>query len=456
MRRQLSVLRWVAMAVLMVAACKEDPTSSLLNGFSRLELEFSYREVVIGDSVFTYVIERDDQGNPLPPTASVTSGCTGGVASVGSANAAPQLRTAFYVKGLTYGVSCVVASAGGRVDTMQIATFPLGVRVTGQDTVVSGTSGQYTHTYFDARFLTVTGVPNPTWTTTDANKATVTATGLTSGFDPGPVTVRTTGPGSPAGGVVGNKIVFVDPRAFTGTVAGAFSGGLPGDTVIFVVGGAARKFNQIGADSINLMGAVPAGAVNPSFNFTFVPTFITRLTPDSAYVIVPPTGKAGAMDLVLSRRDSSKVAEKATFTSPSAAAYDPYDPADDAPGGGFTITQDGEYFVTLSGQCVQGVAAAPGADCDDFITFTNSLARPDTLQIAVQWVPAGADIDLITCSATCGSPFNFSGATGANPERISPPGLIVPASTTRMIYLNNWENTGVPRQLVRIRVKGIG
>jgi hypothetical protein len=462
MRNQLSVLRWVAMAVLMVAACKEDPTGSLLSGFTRLELEFSYREVIIGDSVLTYALERDDQGNPLPPTASISTACTGGVASVRSANAAPQLRTAFFVKGLAYGTSCVLASAGGKVDTMQIATFPLGVRVTGPDTVTSGATGTYTHTYFNALQAATTVPVAPTWGSTDTNIATISAAGVVGGFDPGVATVRATGPGSgnittpaPActGCVRGTKVVFVNPRPFVGTVSGAGGGadGSPGDTVILVRDPGASVFNT----------SVAADSARVTFNFTFVPTFVARRVADSMYIVVPPTNKVGAMDLVVGRRvPATRIAEKTNFVSPSASSADRYDPANDAPAGGFTITANGDYYVSMGGVCapdpILGFGVGVNADCDDFITIQNTSGVTRSVTVNLRWVPSGADLDFYFCSSVCFDFSDFLGGafTANNPEQNATPRSITAGSSIQL-WINNFDSHGIARQLLRVRVSGL-
>ena len=69
----------VAAALALAGSCKEDPTSSLRGGANRVELEFTYREVVIGDSVRVTAAVKDAQNNPI--AAPITSSCDSSAAA---------------------------------------------------------------------------------------------------------------------------------------------------------------------------------------------------------------------------------------------------------------------------------------------------------------------------------------------------------------------------------------
>src|SRR5439155_25182037 len=117
MRRLLFGFAGVVLAAALAGSCKEDPTASLAGGVAGVKFEYEYREITISDSFRTFAVEFEQAGNPLPPSATVTS-CSN-IAAIASASDAPKVRTAFYIKAKTYGSACVVAAAGRFADTMQ-------------------------------------------------------------------------------------------------------------------------------------------------------------------------------------------------------------------------------------------------------------------------------------------------------------------------------------------------
>jgi hypothetical protein len=136
---------------------------------------------------------------------------------------APQMRAGFFVKGLTYGTSCVIAEAGALSDTMQVATFPDRVLVTsGPSSIVSGTTGTYTFDYVDRGGASVAGVPAATWSLADTTFGVITpAAGVLTGRDSGLATVKVNGVGSGPDGVAAQTGVLVVPAAFTSAVTPA-------------------------------------------------------------------------------------------------------------------------------------------------------------------------------------------------------------------------------------------
>jgi len=405
-----------------------------------VKFEYAYREITISDSFRTFAVEFDQAGNPLPPSATVTS-CSN-IAAIASASDAPKVRTAFYIKAKTYGSACVVAAAGRFADTMQVATFPRAIRVSGRDTVVSGASNQYTFAYFDAANADVTaqGVPAPAWSVDSTKRGVPTQAGVLSGFDPGIVRLTAAfpvGPGSDT--LTDTKPVFVDPRPFSGTVAG--TSGAPTDTVMLLRDAAATRFNQ---DT----------SLHATFDFTRTPTFVARKTADSLYVIVPPLGKTGPSDLVIVRVDNNKVAEKVSFNSTTASLLDHYDRASDDPTTAPAITANGDHYITLSGICKKGVATLPADDCDDYFKVTNATAASVTVSVQLNW-SAGPDIDLYGLDDAltfCKIDANCAGATTNNPEKVS---FAIPSGKTYFIYVNLFDAAGTTATLARVRVSGL-
>ena len=444
MRRLFFGFAGAVLAAALAGSCKEDPTASLAGGVAGVKFEYAYREITISDSFRTFAVEFDPAGNPLPPSATVTS-CSNAVAAIAPASDAPKVRTAFYIKAKTYGSTCVVVAAGRFADTMQVATFPRAIRVSGRDTVVSGASNQYTFAYFDAANADVTaqGVPAPGWRVDSTKRGVPTQAGVLSGFDPGIVRLTAAfpvGPGSDT--LTDTKPVFVDPRPFSGTAAG--TSGAPTDTVRFLRDAAATRFNQ---DT----------SLHATFDFTRTPTFVARKTLDSLYVIVPPLGATAPSDLVIVRVDNNKVAEKVTFTSTTTSLLDRYDRASDDPTTAPAITANGDYYITLSGICKKGVVTLPADDCDDFFKVTNATAASVTVSVQLDW-SAGPDLDLyglddaLKFCLVDGPPKVCPGATTSDPEKVS---IAIPAGKTYFIYVNLFDAAGTPATVARLRVSGL-
>jgi hypothetical protein len=294
MKRQIYGLLGMVAIVALGGACKDDPLADTGGSPSRLDLEFAYREVIIGDSVRTFAIERDALNTPLPPTATIRS-CTPAVATVATVSDAPQQRTGFFVKGLTYGTTCVIAEAGVFSDTMQVATFPARLLITsGPDTIVSGTSGAYTFQYVDRGGAAVAGVPAATWSVADTTFGVVTAAGgVVSGRDSGLVTLAVAGIGSPPQGLGAQRGVLVVPAPFTSTITPNPAD--PGQTV---------KVSR---------GAGPVFDANTTLNFSgALQVFVTgSLTADSVKVAIPDLANGGALTVAMGRMGPGDVVQHA-------------------------------------------------------------------------------------------------------------------------------------------------
>jgi hypothetical protein len=426
------------------AGCKKDPTADLAGKGARLSLEFSYREVIIADSVRTFAAVYDGVNSPVLMAITLRSLNTA-IATVSTVSDAPLPRQGFLIHGISYGTTKIVAEGGGFSDTMDVATFPASIQVFGRDSVISGFTRQYTYAYFAADNTDVTsqGIPAPKWRTNDTNKGTTTQTGLLSGFDPGVVTITAVSPRGPGtDSIRASRPVFVDPRPFRGTTSSLT--GVPTDTVRFFRDVTAPRFNQ---DS----GAT-AAALKVTFKFIAIPTFIARRTADSLYVIVPPIGEVGPSDLVITRVDSVKTSEKVTFTSSTASLLDHYDPASDDPATAAAITANGDYYMVLHGTCKDGAVTSPGDDCDDFFAVTNTTAAALPVRVVASWLSA-SDVDIAWCrNAGCTSITFGGGATAANPETSN---VSIPAGATWYLWLNLFNPAGTKSSFVRVRVSGL-
>jgi len=292
MKREIYRLLGVVAIAALGAACKKDPLADTGGSPSRLDLQFAYREVIIGDSLRTFAVESDALNTPLPPTATVRS-CGTAIATVAPVSDAPQQRTGFFVKALTYGTTCVIADAGVLSDTMQVATFPARIVLTsGPDTILSGTSGNYTFRFEDRGGAAVAGVPAPEWSVTDTTFGVITAAGgVLTGRDTGLSTVKVAGIGSPPEGLGAQKGVLVIPAPFTSTITPNPAD--PGQTV---------KVTR---------GAGPVFDANTTLGFSgALQVFVAgSLTPDSVKVAIPDLAAGGALSVAMGRLGAGEVTQ---------------------------------------------------------------------------------------------------------------------------------------------------
>ncbi|HEY3279197.1 MAG TPA: Ig-like domain-containing protein [Gemmatimonadales bacterium] len=435
MHRGIYGLLGVAAALGLAVSCKDDPTSTLRGGPALLTLEFDYREVVIRDSVKVTAVVRDGQNNPLPVpiTVLIPSSCTAGIASVAPTPAAPLPITAFFLKGLAYGTTCVVAQSSGLSDTMRVATFPARISITGPDTVQSGSTVTFIATYFDALGNPLAGLPAPTWSSTDANVASVTATGDVSGKAPGQVRVEVVGVGSPEAGVTFGRTFVVAPGTFAGTASATT--GAPGDSIKYTRG---------------------AGAVfdaDTRFTYNGLRTFLSGLTADSVKAIVPGIGTTSTVPLLMTSVGPTQIAYRSNFTATTASLDDKYDATNNDPSTAPSITANGDYYIIESGTCSGGANTDPGDDCDDFFRVANP-SGVDTLFARVQldWF-SGSDVDILWCrNVTCTSVTTGGGATLSNPEVSN---VKIPPGATWYLWLNYFEPIGVTKDILRVRFSGL-
>jgi hypothetical protein len=424
-----------ALATAAVAGCKSDPLSDLDGNPAALLADFSYLEVIIGDTMA--VTAKVVDGRATPIVAAITFRTCNAVVTTAvdtTYHPVPATSTRALVIGETYGTSCVIAEGAGFADTVQIATFPASIVITGPDSIGSGVTTVFGFQYLDAGGAPVTGVPDPTFSSGDTTRAKVLPSplGSVSARAPGVVTLTVSGTGSPAGGVTGTKSLTVVPGVFLGGIAP--TSGDPTDTIKLTNAAGGPGFD---ADTRVFINNVRA--------FTF------GTTVDSVKVIVPGMGAAGSVTLSLQNMGAAQVAQNASFTSTTASFADHYDAVNDDPNTSPEITANGDYFVVLSGSCVNGVG---GADCDDFFKITNTGGASATVTVNVSWFTA-ADVDAYGLDPTfdfCTYDGGCPAATGANPEQFS---MTVPVGETWFIYLNLWVTGGSSSSLTRVRVTGL-
>lgn len=152
-RHRKSGLAVAALVVLGVAACFDDPTSSLREGPALLSLNRTSVTVRFGDSVAVEATLRDAQGNPLSPAGITWTSADPNVAVVNLDAARPIPGDAFsraIVRGAAAngGVTTVTVSAQGQTASFRVLVLPAAlngtVAVTGTpraDTIVINRPG---------------------------------------------------------------------------------------------------------------------------------------------------------------------------------------------------------------------------------------------------------------------------------------------------------------------------
>jgi len=220
-------------------------------------------------------------------------------------------------------------------------------------------------------------------------------------------------------------------------------------------------------------------------------TFIESFSTDTAVVAVPPIGSDGPVNIRISRMGAGQAAVNAVgaLTNLTTSFLDPYD-RNDQPNVPTAITADGNYYITLSGACSNGVPESGAEDCDDYFTITNSSSTvDDTVTVTAAWFSGSTDGDLLICDGArlanpppnnvprCG---NFAGgadifdcacnaqpgdgfalassydpATGNGegpPEFIT---FVLPANSKYVIWVNMFDPGGAAATLVQLTVSGL-
>jgi hypothetical protein len=264
-----------------------------------------------------------------------------------------------------------------------------------------------------------------------------------------PDSVKVAIPDVAAGGVLGVGAARLGPDQITQ------SGGLFTVNTPAVLAGTVTPTSGIPGTAVTIKrgGGDPAFDANTRVFFDGIRTFVSVNTADSLVVPVPGIGSTGAKELRMTRLDAGDLARRGTFTSNSATLADQYDAVNNDPATAPVITANGDYFVVVSGACVNGVGGA-GTDCDDFFKVTNSGGAPATITVNVAWL-TGPDIDAYGLDPTfdfCTYDDGCAAATGANPEQFE---MTIPAGETWFIYINLWAPAGTTSTAARVRVSGL-
>jgi len=217
MIRRVVVLQGALLGVLALGSCKSDPTNTDVGTAAAVAMEFKLRTMAVGDSVRTFAAVVDKFSHPLQESATIATACTPGILSLSAASDAPQPRTAFVVKAIGYGTSCVVATASGFSDTLTVTTVPASLVVTGgPDSILSGATVNYGFEYKSADGAVLSGIPDPTLESSDT---TIAATGANLGDVAGRAPGATVLTFSGTAGLSATKNITVVAATFTGTAS---------------------------------------------------------------------------------------------------------------------------------------------------------------------------------------------------------------------------------------------
>jgi hypothetical protein len=451
-------------AALVVGGCKSDPTNSLVGTPSRVGFQFATLRVTVADSVPTFAVLQDEGSNPLVQAITITACDPTTVAVSGVASGAPLVQTNFFVKGVKFGTACVVATADGLTDTMQVATVPDHIAVTtGPDTVLSGAVGVYGYSYFDKQSHVMAGVPAPTWSSTTAGFGSFasSATPSYTAAAPGINTITATFSVSALGGTVTQTVTGTKVVA---TIPGLFH---PALSAVSVGAGVA-----IVAVDPQLAGWKAASALTVGGS----PTFVAKASGDSVTFIMPPFGDTKNRQILFTSLGAANLALGTDGTdsvhNSTSSLAGPYAPGDSSAAttvfitlpkvhGDTTVLYDTNHGACVNGGSLVGGTDTPGDHCNSLFEVFNNTAGPDTINAQVDWVwPAalgvdnpttkngGPDQDMYACDSTCSNFVgNFNAATTNTPETTV---FIIPANTKWFILVNLFNPTGQPAILFKL------
>lgn len=229
------------------------------------------------------------------------------------------------------------------------------------------------------------------------------------------------------GGVSDTIAVSTVPIAFDGAVS--TTSPIIGDTLILT--------------SSALLGFDPASA---DIDFgDGIHGLVVRATADSLVVIVPQP-EAAQPAVVTIEGVVVKYVPGLIVSMSSAAPLD-VQPIGDRESGDVIITPPASGAPDLV--FYDGfVAGADGASTFIDYLYQFTLAATDTLQFELSW-DGGADLDMAVLRSNFTIIGGLGAATGANPERYAPPGVILPAGTYYLL-IESFDDHDDPAHLFKV------
>jgi len=425
-------MAWFVGTALVAAVGCADDADLYLGGppgpIATLAVSGQNLTVRVGDSVAVGARGHDAVGNATADVPTFAS-CDGSVVAVGGAATDPVFTTAAWIRGAGLGQSCVLATAAGITDSIRVTTGPVLLRVTGPDTIGSGSVGAFVAEPMTLDSTALAGTTSYRWLSANTSRAAVhPETGEASGKGPGTVAVQVFAPG----GANAFKNVVIIPTPFEGTLSAA--SGAPGSLVSVTQAAGGLPFD---ADQLATLGTTAA--------------FVDRILPGEFMFAVPASGSTAAATLTLANIGFAQLAQTTSFTATLAAA-DAYQPgnitndcSDPSAAPDFAAVRSplGSVYFTHNGTAqgtrgCQNSNAITGYDHYFIYTTGGSSQRVDVLS---NWRLAG-DNDIIICATDYSScpGVGFSPGTLAELDAVNVP---LAANTSYFIIYSPWTgNTG--------------
>jgi hypothetical protein len=401
MRHLSSIVLAVALIAAGATACFEDPTSSLRNGPSRIELTRSTMFLNIGDSLSVQAVVKDDQGMTYGAADATWTSSVPAVAVVRRDATVIIPYDAFskaFVRAVSAGSSWVKVASHGVTDSLRV--FGLPPTFTGAITAPEGLMMADTITIAATSALTFTDSTTVTIHGAEAVILSQTASQLK---------VTASAPTHEDSPVVLSHLLLagVFDMSLTATttlgVAATVRGG--GATVSPATSNVGDTLTITASSVVSF--SVAAGSLS-EVTVGGTPTWLVSQTASEIKVIAPMAA-AGSTVAITNVTLLGTVPLASLGAAPTVTVTEASEPGnnDVATPAAMTLYQD--YYGTVS-----------GSDADDYIAFTTP-ATGDSVLVEVEWL-SNADLDIglllgdgSDCAPNPGACYATMG-TGNNPE----------------------------------------
>lgn len=395
----------IVLAVVLIGAvataCFDDPTSSLRNGPSRLELSRTAIFINLGDSLSINAGVKDEQGNVFSAAGTAWESVDPTVATVRVDDIVIP-NNAFsraFIRGVAAGRTYVRITGQGVVDSVLVWVLP--PTFTGAITVPAGSMMADTITIAGTSVLSFTAATTVTIDGVEAVILSRTASQLK---------LVAAAPADTGSAVVLNHVMLVgtvDMTLTATTTLGVAATVRGGSATVSPATSNAGDTLTITANGV--VGFSTAAASLPEVTVGGVSAWVVSRTASEIKVIAP-AADAGSTVGITNVTLLGTVALPSLDASGTVTVAEPSEPSNDSPATPAAMTLYQDYYGTVS-----------GSDGDDYIVFTTP-ATGDSVMVEVEWLTdADLDIGLLLgdgsdCAPNPGACYATMG-TGNNPER---------------------------------------